>query len=75
MKAFLMPLEVGLKSERGLLTVSYLAGVTPFMLSVVMSSSQIKFIKHLVAFGAMVGWAWLIVRWWSRRKADVRLKI
>lgn len=70
-----MPLEVGLKSERGLLTAWYLAGVTPFMLPVVMFISQIEFIKHLVAFGAVVGWAWLIVRWWSRRKADVRLKI
>ena len=36
MKAVLMPLEVGLKSERGLLTAWYLAGVTPFMLPVVM---------------------------------------
>jgi len=36
MKAVLMPHEVALKSERGLLTAWYLAGVTPFMLPVVM---------------------------------------
>ena len=36
MKAVLMPCEVGLKSERDLLTAWYLAGVTSFMLPVVM---------------------------------------
>ena len=36
MEAVLMPLEVGLKSEWGFLTAWYLAGVTPFMLPVVM---------------------------------------
>ena len=39
-----MPLEVGLKSERVFLTAWYLAGVTPYMLPVVMST-----IRHVNA--------------------------
>lgn len=75
MAALPMPHEIGLETERLLSTAWDLATVTPIVPPVVVFISQIDFIKHIVALRTAVGWAWLIVRWWSRRKADIQLKI